>query len=158
MKELDGGGGFSPESQIHPAVVAAGQILTIQKATQRPATTLATIAAKAMTRYRMPGRGLAIGFIPLPMVMPGIIRAAGLLVFAIAGGMPERPQILVWDLLVRIGHWPLVPFIFVANFTEPNWHSGNWRIPRCRGPWDLSTASSVGKRRYLIPRSADNDP
>ena len=52
------------------------------------ATTLATIAAKAMTRYRLPGRGLAIGFILLPMVMPGIILAVGLLVFAIAVGMP----------------------------------------------------------------------
>jgi spermidine/putrescine transport system permease protein len=52
------------------------------------ATTLATIAAKAMTRYRMPGRGVAIGFILLPMVMPGIILAVGLLVFAIAVGMP----------------------------------------------------------------------
>ncbi len=51
-------------------------------------TTLATIAAKAMTRYRLPGRGLAIGFILLPMVMPGIIMAVGLLVLAIAVGMP----------------------------------------------------------------------
>ncbi len=96
-----------------------------------------------MTRYRMPGRGLAIGFILLPMVMTGIILAVGLLVFAIAVGAPERLQILVWDLFVRIGHWLLVLFFFVAYFTEPNWHSGNWRIPRCRGPWDLSIASSV---------------
>jgi spermidine/putrescine transport system permease protein len=51
-------------------------------------TTLATIAAKAMTRYRLPGRGLAIGFILLPMVMPGIIMAVGLLVLSIAVGMP----------------------------------------------------------------------
>ncbi len=50
--------------------------------------TLATIAAKAMTRYRLPGRGLAIGFILLPMVMPGIIMAVGLLVLALAVGMP----------------------------------------------------------------------
>ncbi len=47
-------------------------------------TTLATIAARALTRYRMPGRGLAIGFILLPMVMPGIILAFGLLVLALA--------------------------------------------------------------------------
>ncbi len=51
-------------------------------------TTLATIAAKAITRYRLPGRGLAIGFILLPMVMPGIIMAVGLLVLALAVGMP----------------------------------------------------------------------
>lgn len=51
-------------------------------------TTLATLAAKAMTRYRMPGRGVAIGFILLPMVMPGIILAVGLFVLTIAIGMP----------------------------------------------------------------------
>ena len=47
-------------------------------------TTLATLAAKALTRYRMPGQGLALGFILLPMVMPGIILAVGLLVLALA--------------------------------------------------------------------------
>ena len=51
-------------------------------------TSLATIAAKTMTRYRLPGRGLAIGFILLPMVMPGIILAVGLLVVAMAVGVP----------------------------------------------------------------------
>ena len=51
-------------------------------------TTLATFAAKSLTRYRMPGRGFAIGFILLPMVMPGIILAVGLLVLALAVGMP----------------------------------------------------------------------
>ena len=47
-------------------------------------TTLATLAARALTRYRMPGQGFALGFIMLPMVMPGIILAVGLLVLALA--------------------------------------------------------------------------
>ena len=47
-------------------------------------TTLATIAAKGLTRYRFPGRSAALGFIMLPMVMPGIILAVGLLVLALA--------------------------------------------------------------------------
>ena len=51
-------------------------------------TTLATIAAKALTRYRLPGQGFAMGFILLPMVMPGIILAVGLLVLALAVSMP----------------------------------------------------------------------
>ena len=51
-------------------------------------TVLAIFAGKALTRYRMPGRGLAIGFILIPMVMPGIILAVGLLVLALAVGMP----------------------------------------------------------------------
>ncbi len=50
-------------------------------------TTLAVIAARALTRYRMPGRGLALGFILLPMVMPGIILAFGLLVLALAANV-----------------------------------------------------------------------
>ncbi len=51
-------------------------------------TVLAILAGKALTRYRMPGRGVAIGFILIPMVMPGIILAVGLLVLALAVGMP----------------------------------------------------------------------
>ena len=51
-------------------------------------TTLATLAAKALTRYRIPGQSLVMGFIMLPMVMPGIILAVGLLVLALAVGMP----------------------------------------------------------------------
>ncbi len=51
-------------------------------------TTLATIAARTLTRYRMPGQSAALGFILLPMVMPGIILAVGLLVVAIALGVP----------------------------------------------------------------------
>ena len=51
-------------------------------------TSLATIAAKTMTRYRLPGQGLAMSFILLPMVMPGIILAVGLLVLAMAVGIP----------------------------------------------------------------------
>ncbi len=51
-------------------------------------TVLATFAGKALTRYRMPGRSVVIGFILIPMVMPGIILAVGLLVLALAVGMP----------------------------------------------------------------------
>ena len=51
-------------------------------------TCLATIAAKTMTRYRLPGGGIAIGFILLPMIMPGIILAVGLLVVASTLGVP----------------------------------------------------------------------
>ena len=57
-------------------------------------TSLATIAAKSMTRYRLPGRGLAFGFILLPMVMPGIILAVGLLVVANAVGV----QLSLWTI------------------------------------------------------------
>ncbi len=51
-------------------------------------TALATIAARSMTRYQIPGRSIVMSFILLPMVMPGIILAVGLLVLALAAGVP----------------------------------------------------------------------
>jgi spermidine/putrescine transport system permease protein len=73
----------------HPGLlVALGNSFKVALPVAIVSTTLATIAAKAMTRYRMPGQSLAIGFILLPMVMPGIILAVGLLVLAISVGVP----------------------------------------------------------------------
>ena len=46
------------------------------------ATILGTFAAKAVTRYRIPGRGPVITFIMLPLVIPGIILGIALLVIA----------------------------------------------------------------------------
>ena len=43
-------------------------------------TTLGIFAAKAITRYRLPGRGPLIGFIMLPLVIPLIIFGVALLV------------------------------------------------------------------------------
>lgn len=44
------------------------------------ATVLGTLAAKAVTRYKMPGRGPVITFIMTPLVIPGIIMGIALLV------------------------------------------------------------------------------
>ncbi len=45
-------------------------------------TIFGTLAAKAVTRYRLPGRGPTVGFIMLPLVIPGIIMGIALLVLA----------------------------------------------------------------------------
>lgn len=45
-------------------------------------TIFGTLAAKAVTRYRLPGRGATIGFIMLPLVIPGIIMGIALLLLA----------------------------------------------------------------------------
>jgi spermidine/putrescine transport system permease protein len=50
-------------------------------------TTLGTLAAKAVARYRMPGSGPVLGFIMLPMVIPEIIMGIALLVLANMGGI-----------------------------------------------------------------------
>ena len=82
-----------------PALFTAlGNSLKVAAPVAIVTTTLATFAAKSMTRYRMPGRSLAIGFIMLPMVMPGIILAVGLFILTIAVGMP----LSLWT--IRISH------------------------------------------------------
>ena len=88
---------------------ALGNSLKVAISVAIVSTALATIAAKAMTRYRMPGRSLAIGFILLPMVMPGIIMAVGLLVLTIAVGMP----LSLWT--IGISHVVVaVPFLMLV--------------------------------------------
>ena len=67
---------------------ALGNSLRLGLSVALVTTTLATIGARALTRYRLPGQGMALGFIMLPMVMPGIILAVGLLVLMLAIGIP----------------------------------------------------------------------
>lgn len=45
-------------------------------------------AAKAITRYKLPGRGPVVGFIMLPLVVPGIIFGVALLVLLSRLGIP----------------------------------------------------------------------
>ncbi len=51
------------------------------------ATILGTFAAKAVTRYKMPGRGPVVTFIMIPLVIPGIIMGIALLVIANMSGL-----------------------------------------------------------------------
>ena len=46
------------------------------------------LAAKAVTRYRIPGRGAVMGFIMVPLVIPGIILAIALLILITQLGIP----------------------------------------------------------------------
>ncbi len=52
------------------------------------ATGFGVFAAKAITRYRIPGRGPLVGFIMLPLVVPGIIFGVALLVLLSQLGIP----------------------------------------------------------------------
>lgn len=52
------------------------------------ATGLGVFAAKAITRYRMPGKVTIVGFIMLPLVVPGIIFGVALLVLLSQMGVP----------------------------------------------------------------------
>jgi spermidine/putrescine transport system permease protein len=76
-------------------------------------TILGTLAAKAVTRYRMPGRGPVVGFIMLPLVIPEIIMGIALLVMASTGGIPLSL------LTIGVGHMLLcVPFAMVIMISR----------------------------------------
>lgn len=75
-------------AEVPGLLEALGNSLKVAASVAIATTTLATIAAKALTRYRLPGQSVALGFLMLPMVMPGIILAVGLLVLTLAIGMP----------------------------------------------------------------------
>ena len=51
-------------------------------------TVLGTLAARAVTRYRLMGRGAIIGFVLVPFVIPGIILGISLLILATSFGVP----------------------------------------------------------------------
>jgi len=51
-------------------------------------TILGIFAAKALTRYRMPGRGPILGFMMLPLVVPGIVFGVALLILLNRVGVP----------------------------------------------------------------------
>ena len=76
-------------------------------------TILGTLAAKAVTRYRMPGRGPVVGFIMLPLVIPEIIMGIALLVMASTGGIPLSL------LTIGVGHMLLcIPFAMVVMISR----------------------------------------
>ena len=76
-------------------------------------TIFGTLAAKAVTRYRMPGRGPVVGFIMLPLVIPEIIMGIALLVMASTGGIPLSL------ITITIGHMLLcIPFSMVVMISR----------------------------------------
>jgi spermidine/putrescine transport system permease protein len=82
-------------------------------------TTLAVFAAKALTRYRLPGRSVTIGFILLPMVMPGIILAVGILVLTLAVGIPLSLWVIgVAHVVVTVPFATLVVIARLESFSK----------------------------------------
>ena len=67
---------------------ALGNSIQVAAAVSVLSTALGTLAAKAVTRYRLPGRGPVVGFIMLPLVIPGIIIGISLLILVSRAGIP----------------------------------------------------------------------
>ncbi|MEM7667840.1 MAG: ABC transporter permease [Pseudomonadota bacterium] len=68
-------------------------------------TALGVLAAKAITRYKIPGKGPIVSFMMLPLVVPGIIFAVAILIFM------NRIGITLSLFTVGIGHLVVcIPF------------------------------------------------
>lgn len=61
-------------------------------------TVLGVMAARSLTRYRLKGKGVLVGFIMMPLVIPGIIFGVALLVLLSRMGVP----LSLWT--VGLGH------------------------------------------------------
>ena len=70
-----------------PLFAALMNSLKVGVATSVLATFLGVFAAKAVTRYRMPGRTPLVSFIMLPLVIPGIIFGVALLILMSSMGI-----------------------------------------------------------------------
>ncbi len=81
-----------------PVWAALRNSIQVGIATSVFATGLGMFAAKAITRYRIPGKGPLVGFIMLPLVVPGIIFGVALLVLL------SRMGISLSLYTVTIGH------------------------------------------------------
>ncbi len=76
-------------------------------------TILGTLAAKAVTRYRMPGRVPVVGFIMLPLVIPEIIMGIALLVLI------STADIRLSLFTIGVGHMLLcVPFAMLVMISR----------------------------------------
>ena len=76
-------------------------------------TLMGTLAAKAVTRYRIPGRGPLIGVIMVPLVIPEIIMGIALLIVLNLGGIDLSL------VTVALGHMLLcVPFSMLVMISR----------------------------------------
>lgn len=81
-------------------------------------TVLAVPAAKALARYRIPGKGPILGFMLLPLVVPGLIFGVALLVLVSRLGIP----LSLWT--VGLGHI-IVCLPFAISILLPRFEGSN---------------------------------
>ena len=93
---------------------ALGNSLKVGLVTALLSTILGLTAARAVTRYRMRGAGLALGFISLPLFIPDIVLGLSLLLLLGAAGLPlSLAAVVLGHLLVCV---PFALTILIARF------------------------------------------
>ena len=104
---------------------SVGNSLLIASTTAVLSTVFAIFAARAGTRYRFPGKGPVLGFIMLPLVLPDIIVAVGLLIVSLAVIGWVNAAVLPWFGVHLFGYGAET----VGDFVDATRVSlGNWTI------------------------------
>ncbi len=99
---------------------ALGNSLKVGVSVSIISTILGLLAAKAMTRYHLPGRGPVTGLIMLPLVVPSIILGIGLLLLVIhvLGIEPSLYTIAAGHILVAVPFAMLVMISRLEGFDK----------------------------------------
>jgi spermidine/putrescine transport system permease protein len=93
---------------------ALGNSLKVGLVTALLSTLLGLTAAKAVTRYRLRGAGVALGFISLPLFIPDIVLGLSLLLLLGAANLPlSLAAVVLGHLLVCV---PFALTVLIARF------------------------------------------
>jgi spermidine/putrescine transport system permease protein len=93
---------------------ALGNSLRVGIVTALFSTILGLTAARAVTRWRLRGAGLALGFISLPLLVPDIVLGLSLLLLMGAAGLPlSLIAVVLGHLLVCV---PFALTVLIARF------------------------------------------
>ncbi len=107
---------FSTYGWLHPLQWpglpdAIGTTLVVALISTVAATTLGTLMALALTRYRFHGRGVLNGLIFLPMATPEIVMGSSLLTLFISSALPPLNGIVPKGIFFPLG----LPTILIAH-------------------------------------------
>jgi spermidine/putrescine transport system permease protein len=93
---------------------ALGNSLHVGSVTALLATLLGLLAARAVTRYRLRGAGIALGFISLPLFIPDIVLGISLLLLLGVVGFPlSLAAVVLGHLLISV---PFALTVLIARF------------------------------------------
>ncbi|HEX8941332.1 MAG TPA: ABC transporter permease [Candidatus Limnocylindrales bacterium] len=90
---------------------AIGTTLVVAAASTLVATTLGTLMALSLTRYRFRGRGVLNGLIFLPMATPEIVMGASLLTLFVSSALPPLAGVVPQGIFFPLG----LPTILIAH-------------------------------------------
>ena len=99
---------------------ALGNSLKVGAAVAFISTVFGLLAAKALTRYYLPGRGPVTGLIVLPLVVPSIVLGLGMLVLVIKviGIQPSLYTIIAGHVLIAVPFAMLVLISRLEGFDK----------------------------------------